>query len=200
MMPSPMMRLQPRRQPRRRPMIGCAMTISQCPITAHGALGCSPPPPRVPRRHACPCLDALCASRARVSGTDGAATAPAVAAPPPDARAAAAAAVAASSLSLPPPAPPRMPLALTRALCSGRARVCHRRSSDRASGRCSAPPSRAPRAPCRRRRRRPLLALFPSVWCVVRACAHAQRTAASPPLTRAPAPPPPPPLPPKARP
>ena len=48
---------------------------------------------------------------------------------PPDARAAAAAAVAASSLSLPPPAPPRMPLALTRALCSGRARVCHRRSS-----------------------------------------------------------------------
>ena len=52
-------------------------------LTAHGALGCSPPPPRVPRRHACPCLDALCASRARVSGTDGAATAPAVAAPPP---------------------------------------------------------------------------------------------------------------------
>ena len=41
-----------------------------------------------------------------------------------------------------------MPLALTRALCSGRARVCHRRSSDRASGRCSAPPSRAPRARC----------------------------------------------------
>ena len=23
-------------------------------LTAHGALGCSPPPPRVPRRHACP--------------------------------------------------------------------------------------------------------------------------------------------------
>ena len=52
-------------------------------LTAHGALGCAPPPPRVPRRHACPCLDALCASRALVSGTDGAATAPAVAAPPP---------------------------------------------------------------------------------------------------------------------
>ena len=71
-----------------------------------------------------------------------------------------------------------------------RAGAWRRRSSDRASGRCSAPPSRAPRAPCRRRRRRrPLLAVFPSVWCVVRACAHAQRTAASPPLpsvTRAP--------------
>ena len=41
------------------------------------------------------------------------------------------------------------------------ARVWHRRSSDRASGRCSAPPSRAPRARCRRRRRRrPLLAVF----------------------------------------
>ena len=91
---------------------------------------------------------------------------------PPDARAAAAAAVAASSLSLPPPAPPRMPLALTRALCSGRARVCHRRSSDRASGRCSAPPSRAPRARChrrRRRRRRPLLAVFPTLPSVARA-------------------------------
>ena len=70
------------------PGVGCSLDPSPAApspgrLTAHGALGCSPPPPRVPRRHACPCLDALCASRARVSGTDGAATAPAVAAPPP---------------------------------------------------------------------------------------------------------------------
>ena len=68
------------------PGVGCSLDPSPAApspgrLTAHGALGCSPPPPRVPRRHACPCLDALCASRARVSGTDGAATAPAVAAP-----------------------------------------------------------------------------------------------------------------------
>ena len=71
---------------------------------------------------------------------------------------------------------------LTRALHQS-ARRWHRRSSGRASGRCSAPPpSRAPRARCRRRRRRPLLAVLPSVGCVLRACARAQRTAASPPL------------------
>ena len=102
------------------PGVGCSLDPSPAApspgrLTAHGALGCSPPPPRVPRRHACPCLDALCASRARVSGTDGAATAPAVAAPPPR------------------------------------------------------------RARCRRRRRRRLLAVSPSVWCVVRACARSAR-------------------------
>mmetsp|Transcript_13124 Transcript_13124/g.41883 ORF Transcript_13124/g.41883 Transcript_13124/m.41883 type:complete len:347 (-) Transcript_13124:93-1133(-) len=75
-----------RRRSKRRPGVGCSLAPSSAApspgrLTAHGALGCSPPPPRVPRRHACPCLDALCASRALVSGTDGAATA--VAAPPP---------------------------------------------------------------------------------------------------------------------
>ena len=92
------------------PGVGCSLDPSPAApspgrLTAHGALGCSPPPPRVPRRHACPCLDALCASRARVSGTDGAATAPAVAAPPlRRARRArpAAAAAAPSSPSFPP--------------------------------------------------------------------------------------------------
>ena len=49
-----------------------------------------------------------------------------------------------------------------------RAGAWRRRSSDRASGRCSAHPSRAPRARCCRRRRRPLLAVFPSV-CGARA-------------------------------
>ena len=44
-----------------------------------------------------------------------------------------------------------------------RAGAWRRRSSDRASGRCSAHPSRAPRARCCCRRRRPLLAVFPSV-------------------------------------
>ena len=96
-------------------------------LTAHGSHGCSPPPPRVPRRHACPPLpDARSVQRrrARVTGTDGAAAAPAVAAPPlrraRRARAAAAAAAAPSSPSSPPlpsvararlraPAPTRRP-------------------------------------------------------------------------------------------
>ena len=30
-----------------------AVAAQRC-LTAHGALGCAPPPPRVPRRHACP--------------------------------------------------------------------------------------------------------------------------------------------------
>ena len=62
-----------------------------------------------------------------------------------------------------------------------------RRSSDRASGRCSAPPSRA----LRRCRRAPLRRLFPVVWCAVRA--RAAHTAAAPhPPTHPVAPPPPP--------
>ena len=73
------------------PGVGCSLDPSPAApspgrLTAHGALGCSPPPPRVPRRHACPPLPdarALQRRRARVPGTDGAATAPAVAAPPP---------------------------------------------------------------------------------------------------------------------
>ena len=69
---------------------GCSLAPSPAApspgrLTAHGALGCSPPPPRVPAppRLPPPCLTrALWRGRARVSGTDGAATAPAVAAPP----------------------------------------------------------------------------------------------------------------------
>ena len=41
------------------PGVGCSLDPSPAApspgrLTAHGALGCSPPPPRVPRRHACP--------------------------------------------------------------------------------------------------------------------------------------------------
>ena len=72
------------------PGVGCSLDPSPAApspgrLTAHGALGCSPPPPRVPAppRLPPPCLTrALWRGRARVSGTDGAATAPAVAAPP----------------------------------------------------------------------------------------------------------------------
>ena len=54
-------------------------------LAARGPLACSPPPPRVPAppRLPPPCLTrALWRGRARVSGTNGAATARAVAAPP----------------------------------------------------------------------------------------------------------------------
>ena len=50
-----------RRRSKRRPGVGCSLAPSPAApspgrLTAHGALGCSPPPPRVPRRHACVCV------------------------------------------------------------------------------------------------------------------------------------------------